>query len=76
MYPYVKSKKLDPGTQSELWNRMLVETPSMPEERWLRLIDAGNSQPGIYAEDANDIVPGGRIPVNFIPVQNNCDMAA
>lgn len=67
VYPYVKSKKLAPETQAELWGRMLTETPSMPEERWLQLIDAGNSQPSIYAEDANDIVQSDAYPSTSSP---------
>lgn len=67
VYPYVKSKKASPGTMAELWDRMLTETPSMPEERWAALIDAGNSQPSIYVEDANDIVQSDAFPSTTSP---------
>lgn len=62
VYPWVKSRKLDRGTMNELWHKMLTETPSMPEERWLQLLEAGNSQPSIYVEDANDIVQADAYP--------------
>ncbi len=62
VFPWVKSRKLDRETLTELWDNMLKESPSMPEERWLQLLEAGNSQPAIYVEDAEDIVQADAYP--------------
>lgn len=58
-YPYVrnKSKKVDSAQDlAESWRRMLKESPSMSYERWLEIIDAGNSQPLIYVSDSENII--------------------
>lgn len=59
IYPIVKNKSqgiLISPDRIDLWKRMLTEYPSMPQERWLDLLDCGNSQPRIYVEDAENII--------------------
>lgn len=58
IYPFVKRKNQKINVSSdilELWIRMLEEYPYMPVREWLRLIEAGNSQPSIYVTDSDDI---------------------
>lgn len=65
VYPIVKSKKLGrvvSADVADLWTRMLTEYPTMSEERWLELIEAGNSQPQIFVEEARDIVRADAYP--------------
>lgn len=65
MYPIVKSKAkgiLTSADRAEEWRRMLREYPTMPIERWLELIDAGNSQVAIHVEDALEVVKGDAYP--------------
>ena len=59
IYPIVKNKaqKIELSEDRiEAWQRMLKEYPWMPPERWPEMIDAGNSQPIIYVNDADNIV--------------------
>lgn len=59
IYPIVKNKaqKIESSEDRiEAWKRMLEEYPWMPPEKWHELIDAGNSQPIIYVNDADNIV--------------------
>lgn len=41
---------------------MLRKYPAMPEEKWLELIEAGNSQPAIYVKEADDIIRADAFP--------------
>lgn len=59
IYPIVKNKaqKIEVSEDRiEEWKRMLTENPWMSPERWPEIIDAGNSQPVIYVNDADKIV--------------------
>lgn len=59
VYPIIKSdtKKILISTDEiDRWKRMLTEYPAMPTEKWLEILDAGNSQPKIYVHDADHIV--------------------
>lgn len=65
IYPIAKSKKLGRVISADVadeWTRMLREYPSMPEEKWLEILEAGNSQPYIYVEDAKEIVHADAFP--------------
>lgn len=65
VYPINKSKtakRIVSTDVSDQWHRMLAEYPTMPEERWLELLEAGNSQPGIHVEEADDIVRADAYP--------------
>ena len=46
----------------EEWREMLRRYPAMPEEQWLQLLNAGNSQPTIYVRDADEIVRADAYP--------------
>lgn len=57
IYPIVKKDKiLLSSDRIEEWKKMLTEYPAMPPERWLDIIEAGNSRPRIYVNDAEYIV--------------------
>ena len=59
IYPIVKSaanKILLSTDRIEEWRRMLKVNPAMEPERWLEIIQAGNSRPAIYVNDAEYIV--------------------
>ncbi|MDE6255595.1 MAG: DNA polymerase III subunit delta [Muribaculaceae bacterium] len=59
IYPIVKSEKskiLLSTDRIEEWRRMLTENPTMQPERWLDILEAGNSRPRIYVNDAEYIV--------------------
>lgn len=59
IYPIVKSvaqKILTSEDRIDLWQKMLDNYPEMTPERWLDIIDAGNSQPTIYVQDADAII--------------------
>jgi len=65
VYPIVKNKTkriLVSADLSEQWRKFLEETPTMPEEKWLELIEAGNSQTAIHVEEAEDIVRADSFP--------------
>ncbi|MDE6865899.1 MAG: DNA polymerase III subunit delta [Muribaculaceae bacterium] len=59
IYPIVKSeakKILLSSDRIEQWKEMLSNFPTMQPEKWNELIEAGNSQPIIYVNDAQAIV--------------------
>lgn len=59
IFPIVKSEKskvLLSTDRIEEWRRMLTENPTMQPERWLDILEAGNSRPRIYVNDAEYIV--------------------
>lgn len=59
IYPIVKSKtnkRFISTDVADLWEKMLHEAPAMPEEKWLEILEAGNSQTSIYVDDAEEIV--------------------
>lgn len=65
VYPIVKNEKLKrfvSADMAEPWLTMLQEFPAMPAEKWLELIDAGNSQPAIYVNEAEGIVLADSYP--------------
>lgn len=50
-----KPKRTLCSDYSEEWRRFLAESPEMSWERWLDLLEAGNSQPVIYVDEAAEI---------------------
>lgn len=65
IYPIVKSEKLKrriSGDVFEQWTQMLTEHPAMPTEKWLEILEAGNSQIGIYVDEAQEIVLADSYP--------------
>lgn len=58
IYPIYKNKSRKREISSdyrEEWKRMLRESPYMDPTEWLRIMEAENSQPGIYVNDAEEI---------------------
>lgn len=58
VYPIVKKPSLQKPISSdyyEEWKRFLIEEPYARREKWLEMIDAGNSQPVIYVQEASEI---------------------
>lgn len=65
VYPIVKSEKLKRNVSADMaehWLRMITENPAMPPEKWLEIIEAGNSQPAIYVNEADAIVLADSYP--------------
>ena len=65
VYPIVKSEKLKRRVSADvadLWIKMIDSFPAMPEEKWLEILDAGNSQTGIFVNEADDIVIADSYP--------------
>lgn len=65
VYPVVKSKTKGiyiSADEAEHWVKMLRNYPTMPEEKWIEVIEAGNSQPVIYVEEAAEIVRADAYP--------------
>lgn len=65
VYPIVKSEKLKRYVSADManaWHEMLERYPAMPEEKWLELLEAGNSQPCIYVNEAEKIVESDSLP--------------
>lgn len=59
VYPIVKSaspKRAVSADFNEEWQQMISQYPAMPEEKWLEIMEAGNSQPMIYVDEADEIV--------------------
>lgn len=59
IFPMVrnKAKKIESSQDClEQWYRMLNECPEMTPERWIEILDIGNSQPMIYVTDSDNIV--------------------
>lgn len=58
IFPVLKKSKGKAPYSSEWtdeWRRMLAEHPWMEPEEWNTIIEAGNSQPQIYAEQSGEI---------------------
>lgn len=58
VYPIVKREQQKITVSSDilpLWQTMLRDHPYMPVNRWLDIIDAGNSQPQILVPESEDI---------------------
>lgn len=65
VYPIVKSEKLKRYVSADLadqWAAMLERYPAMPEEKWLEILEAGNSRPSIYVDEADRIVQADAYP--------------
>lgn len=65
VYPIVKSEKLKRYVSSDVgeqWVTMLEKYPAMPQEKWLEILEAGNSQPQIYVDEANKIILADSYP--------------
>ena len=59
IFPMVrnKAKKIESSQDClDQWYRMLNECPEMTPERWIEILDIGNSQPMIYVTDSDNIV--------------------
>ncbi|MDE5662947.1 MAG: DNA polymerase III subunit [Muribaculaceae bacterium] len=56
VYPICKKDKRSVSIDClEQWNQMLKDSPYMDPTRWLELLEAGNSQPQIYVNEADAI---------------------
>lgn len=65
IYPIVKNKtqkRLVSADVADLWIRMITDHPSMPEEKWLEILEAGNSRVAIHVDEADDIVRADSFP--------------
>lgn len=65
VYPVVKSVKLKRYVSADYadeWGEMLSRYPSMPEEKWIEIMDAGNSQPAIFVDEAERIIEADAYP--------------
>ena len=57
IYPIIKKEKRTLSSDYiEQWREMLTDYPTMQPERWLDKLDAGNSRPLIYVDDAEYII--------------------
>lgn len=59
IYPVLKKKSTSPVYSTDYidqWREMLAKYPFMQPEKWLDIIDAGNSQPIIYVYDSDEIL--------------------
>lgn len=59
VFPVLKSTKQKlyiSDDYSEQWNEMLTQFPYMPYDRWLEILNAGQSRPAIFVDEAADIV--------------------
>lgn len=64
-YPIVKNatkKILVSADRAEEWRTMLTDHPAMPDDQWLALLEAGNSQPSIHVEEAAEIIGAEAYP--------------
>lgn len=63
-YPIVRKANVAEVSEDlkEEWLRMLRESPMMPPERWLELIEAGNGQVAIHKEEAKEILRAASFP--------------
>lgn len=65
VYPIVKSEKMKryvSADVADLWRTMLSDHPAMPPEKWLSILEAGNSQPSIYVREADELVLADAYP--------------
>lgn len=59
IFPFVRNatQKIELSSDRiDVWRKMLREHPWMSPEKWVELLDAGNSQPLIYVKDADYIL--------------------
>ena len=64
-FPIVKSAAKHYPTSDDrhdVWVKMLTQHPLMTPRNWLDLIEAGNSQPAIHVEEAQDIIRFAAFP--------------
>ena len=64
-FPIVKSAAkhyLTSDDRHDVWVKMLTGHPMMTPRNWLDLIEAGNSQPAIHVEEAQDIIRFAAFP--------------
>lgn len=64
-FPIVKSAAkhyLTSDNRHDVWVKMLTGHPMMTPRNWLDLIEAGNSQPAIHVEEAQDIIRFAAFP--------------
>lgn len=64
-FPIVKSTAkhyLTSDDRHDVWVKMLTQHPLMTPRNWLDLIEAGNSQPAIHVEEAQDIIRFAAFP--------------
>lgn len=65
VYPVIKSDRFKyplSENYAEEWIRMLQEYPAMPQEKWPEILEAGNSQPVIYVNEADSIILADSYP--------------
>ena len=43
------------------WKEMLHKYPYLPEEKWLEILDAGNSRPLIYVSESEELIRAGAL---------------
>lgn len=60
-YVYPVLKRANPSRSvssdySEEWEKFITDYPFMPPQKWLEIIDAGNSQPIIYVNESEEIL--------------------
>ena len=59
IFPVLKNARHPRGLSeeySEEWAEMLEKYPYMPAEKWLQIIDAGNSVPKIYVDESKELL--------------------
>lgn len=65
VYPVVKSDAIKKPVSIDYlpeFREMLEAFPEMPQEKWTELLKAGNKQPTIYVEEADDIIRADAYP--------------
>lgn len=65
VFPIIKKdkpKRQVSDDMADLWVKMITENPTMPPEKWLEIMEAGNSQPAIYVNEAEAIVLADSYP--------------
>lgn len=64
VYPIAKRAKKTEISEDVVdnWREMLRRYPAMPEEKWLEILEAGNSQIGIHVQESQQIVRSDSYP--------------
>ncbi|MCH5214818.1 MAG: DNA polymerase III subunit delta [Muribaculaceae bacterium] len=86
VYPVTKKRSPKPLSTdfAEEWRAFLGDHPYMPEEEWLKKLDAGNSRPLIYVTESAEILrlsslsaygTGYKIFVVWLPEKMNAEAA-
>lgn len=85
VFPVVKKGKYALSSDfSEEWQEFISRYPYMPIEKWLEIIDAGNSRPVIYVDESEEIIrisslsaygKGRKIFLIWLPEKMNLETA-